>query len=306
MSQRVWLLILLVVTACGGAIWLVSWRRSHSLTAPAAMLSRLPTQDAVVLFIDFDALRRAGIVSLMSRPKISEEPEYRAFVQSTDFDWKQDLDAAFVSFRPEGTFMLVKGRFDWKKLQSYARQQQGSCYNTLCRMAGSSPNRKISFFPLEKKLMALAVSTDDFAATRLQERALNPRPIAPQPHPIWISVPSKTLKESDNFPAGTRMFAKAMQDAENIMISVGPSGRQFEATLEVICRSPQDASGLTAQLERATTLLRDMIARERKQPNPNDLSGVLTAGVFGRQDRRVFGRWPIAPGFIEALAGGTL
>lgn len=306
MNQRVWLLILLVVVGCGGVIWLVSWRRSHSLTAPAAMLGRLPTQDAVVLFIDFNALRRAGIVSLMSRTKISEEPEYQAFVQSTDFDWKQDLDSAFVSFRPEGTFMLVRGRFDWKKLQSYARQQRGSCYNTLCRMTGSAPNRKISFFPLEKSLMALAVSADDFAATRLQERSLNARPIAPQAQPIWISVPAKTLKESDNFPAGTRMFAKAMQDAENVVISVGPSGRQYEASLEVICRSAQDASGLTAQLERATALLRDMIARERKQPNPNDLSGVLTAGVFGQQDRRVFGRWPIAPGFIEALAGGTL
>jgi len=306
MHRRARLLILLIIIACGGAIWLVAWRRSHSISAPAAMLARLPTNDAVVLYIDFEALRRSGILDLMSRSKIAEEPEYQAFVQSTDFDWKQDLDTAFAAFRPEETFMLVKGRLDWKKLQSYARQQHGSCYNTLCRMPGSSPTRKISFFPLQHNLMALAVGSDEFAATRLQEKALNAQRIAPPPQPIWISVPSKTLKESESFPTGTRMFAKAMQDAENIMISVGPHDHQFQANLEVICRSPQDASGLTAQLERATTLLRDMIARERKAPNPNDLSGVLTAGVFGQQDRRVFGHWPIAPGFLEALAGGTL
>ena len=82
--------------------------------------------------------------------------------------------------------------------------------------------------------------------------------------------------------------------------------QQFEARLVVTCRTSNDAAALVVQLQRATSLLRQMIARENQQPNPKDLSGVLTAGVFEQAGRRVLGRWPLAPIFLESLAGGTL
>jgi hypothetical protein len=235
---------------------------------------------------------------------VTEEPDYQAFVRSTGFDYKSDLDAAAASFRPDGDFFTVRGRFDWDKLRNYAQSQGGSCYNDLCRLPGSAPKRQISFLRLEPGVMALAVSPDAMAASRLAGNNSSPPAKDLPRQPLWLSVPSAALRKLDGFPGGTRLLAKAMEDSENILLSLGPRGTQFEARIEVTCRNDQDATALGAQLERITALLREAIAREKRQPDPNDLSGVLTGGVFEHAGRRVMGRWPLSAGFLETLAGG--
>ena len=60
-KTRAWLLILLITALCGLTLWGVIWYRSRALS-PAAMLKRLPTDDAVVLYIDFSRLRAGGIL----------------------------------------------------------------------------------------------------------------------------------------------------------------------------------------------------------------------------------------------------
>ena len=47
------------------------------------MLRRLPAQDAIVLFVDFEVLRRGGILKLLSQSKATEEADYQAFVRAT-------------------------------------------------------------------------------------------------------------------------------------------------------------------------------------------------------------------------------
>lgn len=266
----------------------------------------MPSGDAVLLYVDLGALRKSGVAGLLSRNKVSEEPEYQAFVQKTGFDYLEDLDSVLAAFRPDGVLMIVRGRFHWPRLREYAREQRGSCYNTLCRMPGSTANRRISFFPLQSGVMALAVSQDSFAAAQLQEKTRDARGMDIPGDPIWLSISPRMLRNQQNLPSGTRMFAQAMQEAERIMISVGPSGKQFEARLAVTCRSAGDAGLIAAQLERATRLLQEMIRRERQQPNPKDLSGVLSAGTFTHQEGRVAGRWPIATEFLESLAAGSI
>jgi hypothetical protein len=123
--------------------------------------------------------------------------------------------------------------------------------------------------------------------------------------PVWISFPPAVVRQAEKLPAGTRMFAKSMEDAEEVTLSIGPNGLDFQATLQVLCKSDQDAGILAAELKRTTTLLRSLIERENRKPNPRDLSGVLTSGSFGHEGRRVSGHWPIAQGFVEdALTGG--
>ena len=111
------------------------------------MLKRLPTDDAVVLYIDFGRLRAAAFCRLLDGSKVGEDPEYQSFVRKTDFDYKQDLDAAMVAFAPKGKYMLLRGRFDWKSLKSYVLASDGRCNNSFCKMAGSTPERRISFLP---------------------------------------------------------------------------------------------------------------------------------------------------------------
>jgi hypothetical protein len=300
--MRAWLLILLLSTLCGLAVASVVWFRSRALT-PAAMLKRLPADDALVVYIDFAALRRGGILQMLDGSKVGEDPEYRNFVSKTDFDYKQDLDTAMVAFAPAGKFMLLKGRFDWKSLTSYVRAADGACNNSFCRMAGSLPERRISFYPLQPDLMALAVSADEAAAQRMnnvdsrQEREI---PGAP----VWISVPPAIVRSGQSLPAGAQMFARSLERAQTVTLALMPESGSFAARLSVRCANDADAVSLAGQLTKTTNLLRELIDRENQRPNPADLSGFLTSGSFRSEGARVEGYWPVQRALIDNLLGG--
>jgi hypothetical protein len=298
-----WLVVVGIAAVCGASVWGVAWYRSRSL-ATAALLRRLPAQDALVVYIDFSQLRRAGILQLLDGAKAGEDPEYRNFVRQTQFDYKNDLDAALVAFAPTGRFLLVQGRFDWKSLRAYVASQGGACINAFCRMTGSTPERRISFFPVRSNLMALAVSPDESAALRLENAVSGPDPQVPAA-PVWLSIPTSVLKSSDSLPAGTRVFARSMEQAETITLAFAPEGHGLAARLDVRCRDDRTAADLASQLTRTTSLLRETMEREHQKPSPADLSGVLTAGAFRHEGRRVLGYWPIEPAFVQNVLGGT-
>lgn len=293
-----------MAAVCGVSVWGVAWYRSRSLTM-VSLLRRLPAEDALVVYIDFSELRRGGILQLLDGSKAGEDPEYQRFVSQTQFDYRNDLDAAIVAFAPTGRFLLLKGRFDWKSLHAYVESRNGECFNSLCRMTGSAPDRRISFFPVRPNLMALAVSPDQVAASRLSSPAPGPDPDLEVPSaPVWLSIPTSVLKSTDSLPAGTRVFARSLEQAETVTLAFAPEGQGLAARLDVRCRNDRDAADLASQLTRTTSLLREMMEREHQKPNPADLSGVLTSGAFRNQGRRVVGHWPIGPAFVQNMLGG--
>ncbi len=303
---RTWILIGLIAAICAGAVGGVAWYRSRVLT-PAALLRRLPVSGALVVYLDFDALRRGGILNRIENSQITEDPDYQDFVRKTDFDYKRDLDMAILAFAPTGKFLLLRGRFDWKSLRAYAGSQGGTCYRDLCRMQGSTADRRISFVPIQTHLMALAVSADDSAALRMQESAPGPVPDMPKSlltAPVWMSVPA-TLLQSGDLPEGARPFARSMAQADAVFLSFAPDGPRLAAKLEVHCRSGQAASDLASQLSRTTALLRQMMDRDRQKADPAGLSGILTRGTFRSEGARVFGDWPIEPAFLDTIFGGS-
>ena len=300
---RGWLLVAVVAVICGASVWGVAWYRSREMT-PAALLRRMPRSDAMVAYLDFAALRRSGTLNLIDGTKVAQEPEYQDFVRKSDFDYKQDLDAVMLTVAPAGKFLLVRGRFDWKSLRNYVESQSGDCYNSLCRMQGSTPDRRISFFPLQSNLMALAVGEDESAALRLQSKAGGPAVTVPDA-PVWIMFPGSVLKTAQSLPDGTRAFARAMESADLVTLALVPDGDHLGAKLTIHCRSDQAASDLAAQLSATTELLRKMIAREHERANPADLSGVLTSGSFRNQGGQVFGYWPLGRAFLQNMLGGA-
>jgi hypothetical protein len=299
---RAWLLIVLIATICAGAVWSVAWYRSRDLTT-AALLKRLPSSGALVVYVDFEALRGAGILQRIEASKLTEDTEYADFVRKTDFDYKQDLNSAIAAFAPTGKFLLLRGQFDWKSLRSYVASENGACYNSLCRMQGSTPERRISFFPLQTNLMALAVSEDESAAIRLQDTVPGPVLEAPDA-PVWLSIPASLLRSSD-LPTGTLPFAHAVEQADAIMLSFSPESNRIAAKLSVRCRTTQDATELVTQLSRATTVLREMLERDHQPADRAGLSSVLTAGTFRSDGIRVFGYWPIEKSFLDNIFSGS-
>jgi len=297
-------LILLFLLAVLAGYSAVRWYRARP-AGPAAMLQRLPQSDAVVVYIDFEALRRGGILQLLDSGKTSEDPDYREFARSIHFDWRQDLDRAMLAIAPSGKFILAEGRFDWKSLDGYARSAGGECQGEMCRLTGSTPQRRISFLPLRPNLMALAVSTDDWAARTLAaEQPAAPAGDLPDA-PMWMRIPGSALRSPSGLPDGTRMFARSMEQADYAVLALRPDGQKLAARLDVHCGSARDAADIAGELSHATALLREMIAREHQTPNPADLSGFLTSGNFWSQGTRVYGNWPIERALLQNLLGGA-
>lgn len=299
---RAWLLVLTIAALCGASLGGLMWYRGRAVT-PAAMLKRMPAQDALVVYIDFNELRRADILKLLDGSKVGEDLDYKRFVQQTEFDWKQDLDSALLAFAPAGEYMLVRGRFEWKSLVNYVQAQAGTCNNMLCRMPGSTPERHISFLPVQSNLMALAVSDDDSAATRLTESAAGPDPEIPNA-PVWVSIPPSLVKSGAKLPDEAKTFAKSLERAESATLAFVAESKSFAAKLSVRCTTEQDAAALEGELTRATAALRQGLAMNRHQPNPLEPAGVLSSGSFRHEGRRVFGYWPIEFAFLQNMLAG--
>jgi len=290
-----------LIAAAAASTFFVYRSRALSNTE---LFRRLPSADALVVYVDFDALRRAGVLQLLDGSPAGQDPEYRNFVAGTGFNYARDLDLAMLAFAPTGRYLMLRGRFDWTKLRRYVESQHGTCAGSLCRMTGSTPERRISFLPLRANLMAMAVSTDDFAVERLASAGSGPAPAIP-PMPVWMSLPASLLRAGGQFPEGTRMFAHSLDRADAVVLGLQPEGARLAAKLNVLCHNEQDAADVANQLGRTTALLRDLIAREHQAPNPADLSGVLTSGSFRADGRHVYGYWPIERKFVMNLLGGA-
>ena len=295
-------LLMLVATGLAASVYL--WR-IRSASGMAQLVARLPRGELAVAHIDLRALRSAGLLRLVARPDGAQEPEYLEFVRQTGFDYARDLDAVLVAFGGEETFALLVGRFAWGRLIAFVDSRGGDCYNGFCRLPSGRPNRWISFFAVTPSIMGLAVSRDSWAASALLDER-DPAPLGnPPPQPLWLTFSGGALKRAAWLPAGTRAFISPVSDAERVTVALGASGSGYEAVLEVRCRTPEEAVRIARQLTEITETLNRMVRLENKEPNPRDLSGVLTAGVFSSRDSRVEGRWPVPAEFLQALAEGS-
>lgn len=280
-----------------------AWRNARSLS-DAEMLQRLPTADAVVFAIDFSQIRHSSIFSEAMGSKIVEDADYLAFVRDSGFDYKRDLDDVLASFAPSGNFFVVRGRFDWKKLESYAKQSGGSCYDKLCHMPGSVPERRISFVPLAAGVMGLAVSTEDLAASQLL-RPGTQRSISVPSQPVWLSIPGSSLGRTAKDLPGAAFLTAALTGVDELMLTLGADGisSQFALRMEARCRTTQEAANVAGQLKTLTSVLKAAMERGKKKPDPKDLTGVLTAGQFRQSDRVVYGDWTLGKSFLDNLTG---
>jgi hypothetical protein len=280
---------------------------NRSFFEPRHLLSRFPAEDALALSIDVDSLRRAGLLE----SKAGTEPDYRQFVDGTGFDYRRDLDSVSASFSQSGSYFIARGRFHWDKLREYTIRQGGSCYGDLCRVAGSRPERHISFLPLRDDAIALAVSTDDLAATRLTKTG--PAITAAVPSsPVWISVPGAALRRQNSLPPGMHLMLSALTGADRIVVTFGPvnksnEAKAIEARMEATCRTADDAKNLVSRLRSVTTVLKEAAARlpeKDKPPAEDEITALLTAGSFDQKDRRVNGKWPVRRTLLDALTAG--
>ncbi len=196
---------MLVIVLCGGALWFAHWRRGLRHFDATSLVESLPPDQATHVYVDVDALRRSGILGLVAGSAAAEDPDYRNFVQETGFDYRSDLDAVAAAFLHGNVYFVLKGRFDWKLLSKYARAHEGKCLNATCDMPASTPDRHISFYPLNSDVLALAVGTEERAVTMIGPKQWHTPPQLP-PEPVWISAPSYAFSDVNSSPVGDAFF----------------------------------------------------------------------------------------------------
>ncbi|MBV9771050.1 MAG: hypothetical protein JOZ32_15865 [Bryobacterales bacterium] len=310
LRQAVVLSLLVCALAAGG----VYWFRSRRNAGTANLIAYLPAANASVIYIDVNAIRRVGILQALTGSKASEEPDYLQFVRETKFDYRRDLDGVAAALKDGRIYFALSGRFHWKDLRDYAVRQGGSCHDDFCVVAGSRPDRRISFYALRPGVMAMAISPDDFAAYQVTGKVSDQAAkltLAPSREPVWALIPAAALDRMDSLPAAAKAYVPALQGAEQIVFSISASGSgssggsggdpQLKLGVHVTCKDAAAASLLLAQLEGTTKTLRELLAHERRQTDPADLSGVLTAGAFRRNEQQVYGVWPIPRAFMDAI-----
>lgn len=298
-------MVVLSLVACALVAGGIYWYRARKAAEPSDLVAYLPTADASVIYIDVDALRRSGILSMVAGSKTAEDPDYQQFVKETNFDYRQDLDAVAAAFKDGRVYFALRGRFHWKNLRDYATHQNGSCHKDFCVVAGSQPNRRISFYLLKPDVMAMAISPDDFGAYQVTGESGKLALAAPK-QPVWALIPSAALQSMDALPAAAKVYVPALQGAQQIVFSIGADqAQQLQLGIHVTCTDAPAATALLAQLEATTKTLRDLLTKQHQKPDPADLTGVLVAGNFRRDERQVYGAWPIPKAFVDAIAGSS-
>lgn len=298
-----WTAALLVVAACAAIAGGLVWYRSRKVPPLVERMHRLPAGTSVV-YLDFENLRTAGLLALLSGQNVTEDADYQAFVRSTGFDYRSDLDSALVGFLNSEVFIVATGRFDWKAIQEHTKRSSGICLNGICRLPASTPQRTVSFVPLHSGMIGMAVSRDPWAVMRLQDKLPNLLP--PPDAPVWAGSFGEVLRANDSLPAGTKLFVKALGEAKVVTLGLHQTSEGAELRLRAECANDGTASGLMNQLSGVTDVFRKYLENVQQKPNPADLSGVLTSGTFTREGSVVIGRWAVNRAFLEKLLSGQL
>jgi hypothetical protein len=299
-------LVLLAAAGAAGIFSFLVWNRWGGDPSLADLLLRMPTTNAVTVHVDLEATKKAGMGELLAGTPVTEEPDYLRFVSDSGFDWKTDLDAVTAAKTGDEWYCFVRGRFDMTKLRDFALSRGGVCRNGVCEVAGATPGRLISFFPVSSRILALATSTKPMAVWRLQGKPQAPWKGGVPEGAAWVSLNGSVLAGEPVLPSGGRLFGKVLAEAERTTFWVTSGASGLELRMRSQSASTAGAANVKAQLEGVTQEFKKYFGRLGQPASPGDLSGLLLSGQFGAAENEVSGRWPLHTEFLRKLAAGGL
>jgi hypothetical protein len=304
LRTKPWLVFALL--AAGTLIFLYAIDRyQHRFVRSGPDLLRLlPGDDASVFYAQMQMLRSSGMLALLAGSKTRQEAEYRSFVRATHFDYSKDVDVIAGSVKDDGVRIAIKGRFDWARIRDYVRQQGGSCAADSCHLASGKGETWIGIVRIQPDVLGIALgrSKSLSAAIHPGQQAMAP----PLPaEPVWMKAAPGLLHNPAEMPVALRIFAISVQPANLVVVALGapPPGSPdaFEIKLYAQCPLPTTADTIKSQLQIETKMLKLELAHEHEQPNPADLTGLLTSGTFETNGKEITGEWPVRKELLKTL-----
>ena len=277
------------------------YQRNRPLTS-GQLLGLLPRADAVVFFADVTAIRDSGILARLPGIKQEQDPEYTRFVSESGFNYQQDIDAIAVASQPNQTFAVLAGRFAWERLAAYAGKHGGSCKGVRCRVPASQPGRWISFLPLRKSLMAVAVSADPDAAGMLRSQG---DPVADTPaFPVWMEFPRRTFETpSSSLPAVAQVAVAALSGASKVILAFDrPPGQNRSELLALHMIASYESPSAAGEAAGRLSKLKQLLAQAEKLDQKDDQLGkILAEGAIQSDGSNVTARWLLSAGFLRSI-----
>lgn len=294
-SKRKLFIYLAAVLAGSIAVYmlLIAPRRARD---PRRVVGCLPAGGHPTLFVDVETLREAGVLDRIAGPAAMEESEYKGFVTASGFDYRKDLDAVAIQIRPAETLMVARGRWRLDKMAEYAKSRGGRCVGELCTVEGSAPERQVSWIPLAKDLLGVAVSRDALAATMLSRGASGAE--APPPGPVWLALPGSVLEPKEGLPPGLSALLSSLAGASRATFVMNGRPEGFEIRLVAPFDDAQRAAASAKRLQEATESLKTLIVRSEMKAEPGSLAAVLAGGKFASRETFVEGSWMLRADFF--------
>jgi hypothetical protein len=304
---KVWVFVGLALVVAVGLAWAIYDRYRPQYETPAELMALLPRSDAVLFYADVRAIRETGLLAKVAGSKAVEESDYRRFVAETHFDYQKDIDAIAAVSLPAQTFAVVRGTFDWKRLSKYATQHGGKCHNSYCQLPASKQDQWISFFPIRKTVMAIAVSPDPTAAYMLLPRRNAPDIQVPS-YAVWVSLPRRVITARTSLPPAAQLLLSAVSEASSVVLGIegapsGPGTRsKLNLRLDAKCESAAEAAKVEGRLEDLTRMANSLAGKQPGSRSAGDVGTLLSSGTLSRAGDVVKGTWPIRQDFIDSLA----
>jgi hypothetical protein len=284
------------VAAVAAAVFAyLHWRSRDYDANRVQLLSAMPTNGNVALFLDLSQLRTSPFLSPLFPLASQQTPDsdYAEFLEATGFNYERDLERVAISIdrepKTQTVFAIAEGHFDREKMESYGAQfgaLKTADGRTLYAVPVDHSGRKVYFTFLRDDRVAWANDSSYFF-----------QPASKAPLTDW--------REHFSRVAGTPVFVILRQDAGAAsVLSEAPGG----------LRSPQLAA-LISQLEWISiggkpqgNLLRVVVDGEAANENTvhqlkDVLSGLVLIAQMGLNDAKM--RKQLDPdlreGYLELL-----
>jgi len=224
MRRRTTLWVVVAILALAGAAILsvVDVHRHRFVRSNIDLVKQLPPGDFTRFYADLGALRKAGLLHLLTGANPIQEKDYREFVRQTQFDYARDLDAIAGASDGEQLFFLIRGRFDWDKFKQYVVARGGTCRSQSCAVPTSKSGYWANLVRLQPGVAGLAISAHSAAADTLRREAPPTDEGAPS-NPVWVSVSKTLLTKPESLPLAMRALAISLQAADSVILSLGPA-----------------------------------------------------------------------------------
>ncbi|MGH9693244.1 MAG: hypothetical protein ACRD5Z_03800 [Bryobacteraceae bacterium] len=300
----IWVVVSVLALAVVAVLSVVDRQRHRFVRSDIDLVKQLPPGDFTRFYADLGALRKAGLLHLLTGVKPVQEKDYEEFVRQTEFDYTRDMEAIAGASDGEQLFFLIRGRFQWNKLKQYAAAHGGTCRRQSCTVPTSKSGYWANLVRVQPDVMGLAISANSAAAVTLRRHAPPEEGAALPSNPVWVSVSKALLTKPEALPLAMRILAISLQSADSVVLSLGPAAdKQAAFAIDLEASFPIEPSAETAraQLEIETKMLKLGLQRAHKEPNPADLTGLLAAGTFRRVRKQVMGIWPVRPQLLKTL-----